>query len=101
MNNKRVAAELVKIAKVLVGAAKVTKLQKTGKETLYKVEDKGVWVGFLTKYPNTRTETHPWKAFGVKHIPASPPQVGEYYGAFYEKDGGQKAAIKKIVKEAR
>jgi hypothetical protein len=62
-------------------------------------------IGMLEKYPNTRTEKHPWKAF--KGWGAS----REFLGAFYEekdlagmsvgdtkdcKVGGQSAAIKAI-----
>lgn len=37
--------------------------RRPSKETFYLIEREGVPVGFLTKYPNTRTEEHPTKLF--------------------------------------
>jgi hypothetical protein len=44
----------------------------------------------LEKYRNTRTESHPWKAF------QSFGAQREFLGAFYPADGGQKTALAKI-----
>lgn len=53
---------------------------------LVKNED-GRVLGFLTRFRDTRTETHPWKAF--RGIGAT----AVYLGAFYRAEGGQAAAI--------
>ena len=53
-------------------------------------------IGFLDKYPNTRTETHPWKAFAAKLNPAGDGfmYAGEIaFQCFYENQGGKTAAI--------
>ena len=42
------------------------------RESFYKVWANGTVIGFLTKYPNTRTEKHPWKAFGAKTVSGQP-----------------------------
>lgn len=62
--------------------------------------DTGNAVGAIEKYRDTRTETHPWKAFRLGN-----PWV--YLGAFYDdgavpddghtKYGGKEAAIKAIT----
>lgn len=62
-----------------------------GSYSLYLIRVNGRAVGLLEKYPNTRTETHPWKAFlgvGLK---------ADYQGAFYAEDGGKKAALDAIL----
>jgi len=52
--------------------------------------ENGLIIGMLEKYRNTRTETHPWKAF------QSFGAQREFLGAFYAADGGQKTALAKI-----
>jgi hypothetical protein len=47
-------------------------------------------IGMLEKYNNTRSETHPWKAwlgFGATR---------QYLGAFYAEEGGREAALSAI-----
>lgn len=59
----------------------------------------GLWVilqdrreiGFLTRYANSKRETHPWKAFRGIGMSA------EYLGAYYSADGGKRAAIAAVV----
>jgi hypothetical protein len=64
----------------------------TGKgSALWLVHEDGKIVGMLEKYRDTRTETHPWKAFSGYGLTAL------YLGAFYQKDGGKKSAIEAIV----
>jgi hypothetical protein len=63
----------------------------TGHPDVYIVRNEnGLIIGMLEKYRNTRTETHPWKAF------QSFGAQREFLGAFYAADGGQKAALAKI-----
>ena len=62
----------------------------------YMVKFEGRVIGFLDKYRNTKTETHPWKAFAAKLNPAGDgymyaPEIA--FQCFYENQGGQKAAI--------
>ena len=61
----------------------------------YMVKMNGHVIGFLDKYNNTRTETHPWKAFAAKLNPARDgymyaPENG--FQCFYGRSG-QKDAI--------
>jgi len=48
-------------------------------------------VGQLEKYNNTRTETHPWKAFSGTGF------ARKFIGAFYAEDGGKEAALEVIL----
>lgn len=59
---------------------------------LYLVKDSaGVVLGMLEKYRNTRTDTHPWKAYrGVG-------RDANFIGAYYPADGGKKAALAAVV----
>ena len=52
---------------------------------VYLVRRGGVVVGLLEKYPDTRTEKHPWKALR--------PYTGEMVGCFYPEEGGKAAAL--------
>jgi hypothetical protein len=48
-------------------------------------------IGMLEKYPNTRTDKHPWKAirgFGMGR---------KYIGAFYPEQGGKPAALAAVL----
>jgi hypothetical protein len=58
---------------------------KDGNPALYLVLWGSEKIGLLEKYPNTKTETHPWKAYiGVG-------QAAEFIGSHYGKDGRSKA----------
>jgi hypothetical protein len=57
----------------------------------YMVKLNGQPIGFLEKYTNTRTETHPWKAFGVKLVAGNYQYAPErafkcFYGANAKQD---------------
>ena len=83
----------------------ITKVFKApkGSASLYLVkDDRGTPIGFLEKFRNTRTETHPWKAFRFEGY----EDRNHYLGAFYEDGsvpqdgqtlfGGKKAALQAI-----
>lgn len=53
-------------------------------------------VGFLEKIPNTRTETHPWKAYRAALRDGRPMADGDMK-FFYADDGGKKAALTYIA----
>ncbi len=56
-------------------------------------------IGFLTKYNNTRTETHPWKVFrylGTKTYGGQVVADSQYVTCFYADAGGKKAAIAEL-----
>lgn len=59
----------------------------------------GKAIGLLEKYRNTASETHPWKAFFYS-VPPGPNVKTEYLGAFYAAQGGKRAAIQAIIKQA-
>lgn len=59
----------------------------------------GVAIGLLERYRNTSTDTHPWKAF-FYIVPPGPKVQTEYLGAFYQPQGGKRAAIQAILKRA-
>jgi hypothetical protein len=77
---------------------KVEQVEKAGKRrpALYLVKDGERIVGLLEKYRNTRTDTHPWKAFSGHGTSR------RYIGAFYDQDfpgvvtGGKPAALEAI-----
>lgn len=54
----------------------------------------GEMVGFITKDANTKTETHPWKAYRPRFVAGSRPQFGDYVGAFFN---GRYNAVHKLV----
>lgn len=64
-----------------------------GGEKLYLVKSDATVIGFISKRPDTRDETHPWKAFAPSWKPGVGAIVGEMLGAFYKRDGGKQAAI--------
>lgn len=70
---------------------KVTQVRKAKEKEMsaqYIVELHGRLVGVLEKYRNTRTETHPWKAFGP---PKTVPEPNDFYGAFFGANGKARA----------
>jgi hypothetical protein len=76
----------------LIQIRKASKGQPAG----YMVKMAGRVIGFLDKYRDTRTETHPWKAFAAKFNPATGgfQYAGEIaFKCFYRHEGGQPAAI--------
>ena len=83
-----------------------TTIEKTtmpgDREQFYLVKAGGMLIGFLSKFKNTRTETHPWKAFGMKWNPGLHGTQGfivdgSQFATFYEEEGGKKAAIEKVM----
>lgn len=85
----------------VIAEAKTTleKVPNTGKAALYAVKnERGVIIGFLEKYPDTPGEENPWKAFG-KVVRNGKTILDHYkFKAFYDEDGGQKAAIAQVVR---
>lgn len=66
----------------------------TGKEImLVMVSNRGIELGFLTRYRDTRTEKHPYKAFKGIGLKAT------FMGSFYPEDGGITSAIKSVTDE--
>lgn len=51
----------------------------------------GAVVGMLEKFRDTRTDTHPWKAF------AGYGEGRKFIGPFYKEDGGKEAAIAAVA----
>lgn len=82
---------------------KVIKQSRPGShEMFYLVKQSGNLIGFLSKFRNTRTETHPWKAFGMKWNPGLYGTQcymadNTQFEVFYEEDGGINAAIEQVV----
>ena len=64
---------------------------KGGCSALYLVRKGETIIGQLEKYNDTRTETHPWKAF------LGTGATRTYMGAWYKADGAQRAAIAEII----
>ena len=62
--------------------------------SVYLVKVDGVLKGRLEKFPNTRTDTHPWKAFAFQN---GDPMHADKVGFFYAADGGKKAAVAALV----
>ena len=77
---------------------KVEAVQKYQHSTLYTVKDGPKLIGFLEKYTNTRTETHPWKPF-LPHT-HKPFQVGQMLEPVYGANAKQ-LAIQQLVDAAR
>lgn len=63
----------------------------TTREGLWVVEHNGREVGFIKRYANSKTYTHPWKAFRGIGFSA------KFLGSFYAKEGGKRAAIAAIL----
>ena len=70
------------------------------KVSWYLVKRDGVVVGLLEKWRDTRTETHPWKAWGL--VPKSAPVAtpNPFHGAFYKADGYKTAAVNAVLANA-
>jgi len=65
----------------------------------YMVKLGGKVIGFLDKYNNTKSETHPWKAFGAKKVGDNYQyDTAGLFKCFYKADGGKTAAIEFLVK---
>lgn len=60
----------------------------------YEVTEKGTGkrLGLLTKFKDTRSEKHPWKAYD---------SVGGFIGAFYHSEGGKRAALNAVAEVAK
>jgi hypothetical protein len=74
------------------------------KWTDYLVTDaNGRDVGVLVKWRDTRTDKHPWKAYGaLDHYEVGSSVVGrEFLGAFYPEDGGRASALAMIARASR
>ena len=71
------------------------------RESAYLVHVNGVVVGFVTKYRNTKSEKHPWKAFGLVPTGAPITTCNPYYGAFYGVDGYKDAAVNAVVNASK
>jgi hypothetical protein len=72
-----------------------TKVIKTGAERFELVfrnaGDENA-VGFITKFRNTRTDSHPWKAFVI-----TGPHKSDFLGSYFPQEGGKDAAIAAIL----
>ena len=64
---------------------------KAGSAALYKVMEGSEIVGLLEKYNDTRTETHPWKAYLGWGMDT------KFLGSFYPGEGGKPEAIRAIA----
>lgn len=81
-------SELRRVAKPASYYAVRERAARGGESALYLVKDQdGNVVGLLEKYPNTRTDRHPWKAF------LGYGMTLKFLGAFYPEDGGRDAAL--------
>ena len=68
------------------------------RESFYLVMVDGREVGALRKFRDTRSDTHPWQAFGV--IPAGATgrdMIRPYLGLFYKSDGYKGAALDAVL----
>ena len=65
---------------------------KDGQPALFLVKIGETIIGQLEKYNDTRSETHPWKAF------AGTGETRKFLGSFYPEEGGKAFAIRAIVK---
>lgn len=79
----------------------ILKGKNNGKANFHIIYVTGQIIGFLEKYPNTRTETHPWKAFGKKMVDGRPQVDGDKFKAFYAEDGGKAAAVAQVKEWAK
>lgn len=74
-------------------------------EMAYAVTDyDGDMIGFVSKFKDTRTEIHPWKAWGAakSEYGHSHPQFSrEQFDVFYEWEGGLAAAVAKVIEFAK
>jgi hypothetical protein len=67
------------------------------RQSMILVNVDGVTVGFVGKYPTTKTEQCPWQAFGL----ATGTEPAPLLGSFYEKDGKQKAVDAVLAEPTR
>lgn len=70
----------------------------------YMVKFEGRAIGFLEKYRNTRTETHPWKAFGVKPSVTEPgcfQYDPSFFFTFYGADAKARAIMSLLAEDNR
>jgi len=80
--------------------AKTEALFTRGAESLLRVlNDGGGILGYLTKFPDTETEIHPWKAHSLDYSVEvgevrGLPKVGKLIG-FFETKAAAMAAVKK------
>ena len=65
--------------------ATLTEIKRTDREVWHEVRENGRLLGFITKYTDDATTTHPWKAFLPKFVARSRPQFGEMVAVFYGK----------------
>lgn len=88
------------LAERLIMSYEAKLVRDKGREFMYAVVPAGEdpspenAVGVLTKFKDTRTEKHPWKAFvgvgeRIRHI-----------GAFYPEDGVKEAALEAVLASA-
>jgi hypothetical protein len=73
------------------------KQNRGSKETWSIVEVDGVYIGFIRKFRNTRSMSCPWQAFERPVNQTTPARV---LGAFYEKDGKQRAIAAVVANAA-
>lgn len=76
---------------------KVWKGYRLGRCMVYPVEWQGDLIGCLEKWPDTRNARHPYKAFLYRHHNAPADSAPLYVGAFYEADGGRRAALDHLL----
>lgn len=70
------------------------KYQGSSIENESRIFKNGVYIGYIMKFKDTKTEKNPWKAFRLKAgVPRRPPYDPEHYDfeVFYGKDGKKKA----------
>ena len=66
-----------------------------GSYNLYTVTNHaGTIIGLLEKYPDTKTEKHPWKAFSGHGTNV------KFLRSYYPDEGGKKAALAAVVTAA-
>jgi hypothetical protein len=54
-------------------------------------DDRGNVLGLLEKFPDTRSDKHPWKAYGGCGATAV------FLGSFYPSEGGKEAALRAVL----
>jgi len=72
---------------------KLSRISQAGDGLLrYMVVANEKTVGFISKYRDTRTETHPWKAFAARQVsPSSPLLSTDGFQTFYGPDAKKQA----------
>jgi hypothetical protein len=51
-------------------------------------------IGGLERHRDTRTTSHPYRAYGIKDLQNR--DLVKFLGSFYDRDGGKDAAVKAI-----